>query len=213
MACVFYEQCTIQPPQPSVPPTLTIRSLRKTREQPQMTRKTTSTVSKRGVTALTKQSTSSQGIFTRILLAIPSIVLIALAVLSSSPLWYARQVFHSQTIHDHPQYASLWVRVPYGLLCFFGSLILLTILLYFCIPLWMFLKHRTMHHLKQSTTHHPGTSLFFVEIGGLLVLAVGALMLFIMLPLYGMYRYNTRATLTPSTAAQSPSPATPATTA
>lgn len=168
-----------------------------------MSRKTISTVSKRGVTSRTNQSTSSQGIYSRIRLVIPSIVLIALAVLSSSPLWYAHQVFHSQTIHDHPQYASLWVRVPYGLLCFLGSLILLAILLYFCIPVWMY--------LKRGTTHYP--SLFFVEIGGLLVLAVSALMLFIMLPLYGMYRYNTRATLTPSTAAQSPSPAIPVTTA
>lgn len=168
-----------------------------------MSRKTISTVSKRGVTSRTNQSTSSQGIYSRIRLVIPSIVLIALAVLSSSPLWYAHQVFHSQTIHDHPQYASLWVRVPYGLLCFVGSLILLAILLYFCIPVWMY--------LKRGTTHY--SSLFFVEIGGLLVLAVSALMLFIMLPLYGMYRYNTRATLTPSTAAQSPSPAIPVTTA
>ncbi len=174
-----------------------------------MSRKTISTVSKRGVTSRTNQSTSSQGIYSRIRLVIPSIVLIALAVLSSSPLWYAHQVFHSQTIHDHPQYASLWVRVPYGLLCFVGSLILLAILLYFCIPVWMYLKQGTTQHLFAGY----GAPLFFVEIGGLLVLAVSALMLFIMLPLYGMYRYNTRATLTLSTAAQSPSPAIPVTTA
>lgn len=43
--------------------------------------------------------------------------MLAIGVLASLPLWYAKRVLSSTTKADRRRYASLWVRVPYILLC------------------------------------------------------------------------------------------------
>ena len=43
--------------------------------------------------------------------------MLAMGALASLPLWYAKRVLSPTTKADRRRYASLWVRVPYVLLC------------------------------------------------------------------------------------------------
>lgn len=47
----------------------------------------------------------------------PLALMLAMGTLASLPLWYAKRVLSPTTKADRRRYASLWVRVPYILLC------------------------------------------------------------------------------------------------
>ena len=47
----------------------------------------------------------------------PLALMLAMGALASLPLWYAKRVLSPTTKADRRSYASLWVRVPYILLC------------------------------------------------------------------------------------------------
>lgn len=137
-------------------------------------------------------------------LAIYLVPLLALLILASSPLWYVREVMYPQTPEERAAYHSLWVRVPYALLCTAGAIASVL-----CLPMIGYILYGGMRSIWGLRTR--GDAMATAAYVFLTVLMVSAILMLIMLPLYVTYQYHISSsdtTLqhppTPATEAQSP---------
>ena len=105
----------------------------------------------------------------------PLALMFAMGALASLPLWYAKRVLSPKTNSDRRRYASLWVRVPYILLCVVAVAV---------VWMWMSLGWTHLHVCQSSDPSGYGVTSFAA-------LIPMAIMLFVMAPLalaYGVAR-------------------------
>ena len=110
-------------------------------------------------------------------------LLLVLLVVSSSPLWYIRDVLYPQTPQAQKAYHSPWVRVPYILLCIAGGIASVL-----CLPMIGVLLYGCVRLIAGLNTRGDAmATLAYTMLTGLIV---GAIMVLVMLPLYVVYRYH-----------------------
>jgi hypothetical protein len=104
--------------------------------------------------------------------ALPIAIMLALAVLASLPLWYAKTVLFPKKEADRRRYGSRWVTATYLLLCVVAAFVILMIMCAFRL------------HLRACLSEDPsgyGISSY------VMIIPVG-LMFWVMLPLSVVYR-------------------------
>ena len=142
-----------------------------------------SKISSRFRTKMSSSEMKQRWVNLSIMTAVYLLPLIVLFLIASSPLWYVREVLYPQTQDAREAYHSSWVRVPYILLCIFG-----TIASVLCLPMLGYVLYGGVRSLNGLRTE--GAAMATAAKVFWTVIAVSAILICIMLPLFVTYRYN-----------------------
>lgn len=103
------------------------------------------------------------------------VVQFVLLIVALLPLFSIKKVYFPKNKENKTKYSSLWVKIPFGLLCVVSIVASLFII-------WIIARHV---HFYKNNEHPSGSGVF-----SFMMAIPMAMMLYLMLPLYIVYRMN-----------------------